>query len=346
MKICKQLHLGLLFSGVLLMASCSKNKVEIEEFAFVQPERFPKATYNFEQNPISEEGFLLGRKLFYDPVLSLDNSVACSNCHQQGTSFADGQQHPFSIGVDDEIGIRNAPSLVNLAFFKEFFLDGGVTHLDFVPINAIESDIEMKEDLGNVILKLNQNSNYKLSFKEVFDIDSITSPYLLKALSQFMLMMVSDQSTYDKWLEGRAGMSTQALEGLSLFQSKCQECHSGALFTNQEYRNIGLDSIYPDLGRGQITENPADDGKFRVPSLRNVALTAPYMHNARFWSLKEVLDHYDEGVLDVPNLAEELKQGATRGIPLTEDEKEAIISFLKTLSDVEFIQDQKFVEYN
>lgn len=330
----------------LLLVSCSKQSGEVEEFRFIKPDHFPSSTYNFELNEITEEAFLLGRKLFYDPLLSIDGSVACANCHQQGTAFADGQQHPFSIGVDNEIGIRNAPALANMAFYKEFFWDGGVTHLDFVPINAIESDIEMKEDLNHLIQKLNASSFYQLQFKETFKIDSITSPYLFKALSQFMLMMVSANSPYDKWLNNKGDLKAIEQEGLALFQDKCASCHEGVLFTNQEYRNIGLDSIYPDLGRATITENPMDVGKFRVPSLRNVALTAPYMHNARFWTLKEVLDHYDEGVLDVPNLANELNQGPTRGIPLTEMEKEAIISFLKTLSDVEFIQDQNFVEYN
>ncbi|SFT39111.1 cytochrome c peroxidase [Lishizhenia tianjinensis] len=331
---------------VLVLLSCSKNRGEIQSFAFVKPEHFPNTTYDFSKNEITEEGFLLGRKLFYDPLLSLDGSVACANCHQQGTAFADGQQHPFSIGVDNEVGIRNAPMLTNLAFFKEFFWDGGVTHLDFVPINAIESEIEMKESLSNVVSKLNANAEYLLAFKKAFDVDSISSPYLLKALSQFTLMMVSASSPYDKWLNHSGELTQQEQEGLNLFQSKCATCHTGVLFTNHEYRNIGLDSIYPDKGRALISENPLDDGKFRVPSLRNVALTAPYMHNARFWSLKEVLDHYDTGVLEVENLAPELRNEPQIGIPLSEVEKEAIISFLKTLSDVDFIQDQKFVEYN
>lgn len=332
---------------LLVLGSCSKSTTsELKSFDFIKPSHFPEVSYNLEQNEIREEVFLLGRKLFYDPLLSLDGSVACANCHQQGTAFADGQQHPFSIGVDNEIGVRNAPSLANMAFFKEFFWDGGVTHLDFVPINAIESEIEMKEELAHVIQKLNQSDFYREAFQNAFEVDSVSSPYVFKALSQFMLMMVSASSPYDKWLQKKGALTIQEQEGLALFKSKCATCHSGALFTNQAYRNIGLDSIYPDLGRGKITENPADDGKFRVPSLRNVALTAPYMHNARFWTLREVLDHYDSTVLDVPNLAPELKNNGNLGIPLTETEKDAIISFLKTLSDVEFIQDQKFVEYN
>lgn len=346
MQVLKYLCRGFYMLAALLLLSCKEDVVELNEYEFVQPKHFPSPSYPLSENEISEAGFLLGRKLFYDPILSLDNSVSCNNCHQQATAFADGQQHPFSIGVDNEVGIRNSPALANLAFYPEFFWDGGVTHLDFVPINAIESDIEMKEQLANVVNKLNTKTEYKQMFKNAFNVDSVSAPFMLKALSQFMIRMVSANSRYDRWLDGRAGLNEKEFAGLSLFQKKCTSCHSGALFTDFSYHNTGLDSIYVDKGRATITEFSGDDGKFRVPSLRNVELTAPYMHNASFWTLKEVLDHYDNEVIDVINLSPLLKENETVGIALTEVEKENIIAFLKTLTDEEFIQNQLFVEYN
>jgi cytochrome c peroxidase len=248
------------------------------------------------------------------------------------------------VGVDNRLGIRNAPSLVNLAFFPEFFWDGGVTHLDFVPINAIEADFELDETVENVVLKLNANLEYKALFKEAFGIEEITLPYALYALSQFTNMMVSANSKYDKYKRGE-GKTLTATEqkGLTIFKAKCARCHSGELFTDFSYRNNGLDSTFFDKGRYGITSLHSDIGKFRVPSLRNVELSAPYMHNARFSTLEEVLDHYDTGMLPYPTLDAGLRQpNGNLGIPLDADQKTAIIAFLKTLTDRAFTQDTLF----
>lgn len=314
-----------------------------DEFAFVQPEHFPEPTYTFQNNPVTEEGFKLGRKLFFDPILSRDNSVSCNNCHQQSRAFADSPLHKTSIGVDSRFGIRNAPSIANMAFMKEFFWDGGVTHLDFVPINAIESEVEMDESLENVVKKLNAIEEYKKLFKEAFDVDEITSPFMLHALSQFTSMMVSADSKYDRYLLGKEELTADELIGLELFEQKCSSCHAGMLFTDQSYRNNGISSAFGDEGRGKITEEDADNGKFRVPSLRNAAITGPYMHNARFSTLEEVLDHYAENMVDSPTLDPSFKNGEeVVGIPMTEEEKARIIDFINTLTDYTFISDEKF----
>lgn len=324
---------------LVLIGSCGGEEISPENpYVFKKPAHFPEPAYTFENNPISKEGFALGRKLFFDPLLSSDGSVSCNSCHIQSTAFADSQQHPLSFGVDDRVGIRNAPALSNMAFVPDFFWDGGVNHLDFVAINAIESEFEMDNTLSNVVQKLNDHPEYPGLFKEAFGIDEVTSPFMLQALSQFMLLMVSDHSKYDQFVRGETALSAEEAAGLSLFQSNCASCHSGELFTDFSYRNNGLSESFTDKGRALITESDSDIGKFRVPSLRNVGLTAPYMHNARFRTLEEVLDHYREGVKDSPSLDPLLRQG----ISITDEEKAQIIAFLKTLTDREFRTDERF----
>lgn len=326
---------GLLF----FVFGCQEPEVQVDKpYVFRQPEHFPKATYTLDNNPITKKGFLLGKKLFNDPMLSRDGSVACSNCHQQGTAFADSQQHPLSRGVDDQEGIRNAPSLANMAFIPEFFWDGGVTHLDFVPLNAIESAFEMDESIENVMVKLNKSETYQTLFKEAFNTDEITTPYLLHALSQFMVMMISDNSKYDDYLRGEEALSSDELAGMELFEAKCESCHAGVLQSDFSYRNNGLDAIPLDSGRTRITENANDWGKFRVPSLRNVELTAPYMHDGRIETLDEVLEHYNSGIQTYKTLDPSLENG----IALSIDERAKIIFFLNTLTDREFTSDPKF----
>lgn len=314
-----------------------------DPYILVAPPHFPDPVYTFDNNPVTKEGFALGRALFYDPLLSRDGSVSCNNCHLQATAFADSQQHPVSVGVDNRTGIRNAPPLMNLAFMKAFFWDGGVTHLDFVPLNAIESHFEMDETLANVVRKLNSSEHYPEMFQKAFGIDTITAPYMLHALSQFLVMMVSASSRYDQYVTGdKQALTAMERAGMEVFRARCSGCHSGELFSDFSYRNNGLSGEFPDPGRKGITESPADIGKFRVPSLRNIAKTAPYMHNAQFASLEEVLDHYESGVIDSETLDPQLRHNEQTGIPLTEAEKIKIIAFLKTLTDQEFITDPKF----
>lgn len=339
-----QLMIGL----VLLLVTACRSEEEppepINRYEFKVPAHFPPPTYTFDNNPITEAGFELGRKLFFDPLLSRDGSVSCNNCHISATAFADSPAHPISIGVDNRLGIRNAPSLANMAFFPEFFWDGGVTHLDFVAINAIEAEFEMDETVENVVAKLNANSEYPALFQEAFGISEITLPYTLHALSQFMNLMVSDQSRYDQFVRGEQGvLSALEQEGMTIFRQKCGSCHDGELFTDFSYRNNGVDSTFADTGRNRITALDSDIGKFRVPSLRNVGLTSPYMHHARFSTLEEVLDHYASGVVYSETLDESLIQSNGLGIDLTSQDKEAIIAFLHTLTDTNFTRDTLFI---
>ncbi len=327
----------MVFGCLLIHLGCQKEAVEPDQtYTFVRPPHFPAPTYTFDNNPITKAGFELGKRLFNDPKLSSDNSVACSNCHAKGVAFAD-PQHRLSVGVQERTGFRNAPALMNMAFMKEFFWDGAVSHLDFAPIIAIESEFEMNEKLVNVVAQLNDHSEYPALFREAFgNIDTINAPLLLHALSQFTNMMVSATSKYDRYIQQKDNLTPEELSGLELFEKKCATCHSGVLLTNQEFHKNGLDNEFTDIGRAGISEYEGDIGKFRVPSLRNVELTAPYMHDGRFNTLEEVLDHYQKGVKSSKTLSPLLRQDNQLGIELTEQEKHLIIEFLYTLTDRAF----------
>lgn len=331
-----------LFPLILGFIACGEDNSTSENLFPELPAYFPEPVYPLYKSPITQNGFDLGKKLFNDPVLSVDQSIACSNCHVKSVAFVD-PQHGLSLGVNERHGIRNAPSIANMAFMKEFMWDGGIVHLDFVPPNAIENELEMDEKLAHVVAKLNRSSVYPSLFKNAFPgIDTITAPLMLKALSQYQLMLVSKGSKYDKVRQNKAQFSAEEAAGFEVFKNKCVGCHAEPLFTNQGYFNNGLDVAFTDPGRARITEDSEDLGKFKVPSLRNVSLTAPYMHDARFKSLMEVLNHYSDGVKDSPSLAPQLKSDGRLGIDLTMEEKQSIIAFLATLTDPELISDPRF----
>jgi len=329
----------ILFLLPLLAVACGEKEVPQNPYAFRQPEHFPPPTYDLVSDPITREGVRLGKKMFNDPRLSVDNSVACSNCHVQAVAFSD-PQHRLSEGVNGNQGTRNAPQISNLVFMKEFFWDGGVSHLDFVPINAIEHPAEMGSTLSEVVEFIRSDTEYPRLFREAFAVDTITSGLVLKAFSQFTNLLISDRSKYDDVTLGRNNTSytTSEQAGKILFDQYCNNCHTAPLFTNKEYANNGLDEVFADEGRAGISGNPADLGKFKIPSLRNVARTAPYMHDGRMNTLAEVLEHYDHRIVVSPTLAPELASG----IPLAETDQQAIIDFLHTLTDWEFVRDDRF----
>lgn len=325
---------------IFSFSGCSPDEVApATAYTFAVPEHFPPPTYDFARNPVTEAGFLLGKRLFEDVRLSRDNSVSCATCHQQAVAFAD-PQHRLSLGVDEREGVRNAPGLFNLAFTKEFMWDGGIAHLDFVPINAITSGFEMDETLAGVVNKLRAESEYRSAFQRAFGQDTITSGLMLQALSQYQLLLVSDRSKYDDVVLDRnnAVFTPAEARGELFFNTHCSGCHAGVLFTDESYRNNGLDATSTDRGRSLITETEADRGKFRVPTLRNVARTGPYMHDGRFASLQEVLEHYRSGIF----LSETLDPGLRNGIPMSDEEMADLTAFLETLTDWELVQDPRF----
>lgn len=345
--------LSLVLLGLVTLFACS-NSTETANYVPIPlqlelPTNFPEIAYNLDNNPITDAGFELGKRLFYEGKLSSNGAIACAFCHEQAFAFTH-HGHNLSHGVNGGIGLRNAQPIQNLAYQTSFMWDGAASHLDLQPILPITSALEMGETLSNVIVKLQQDSYYQAQFAKAFDGGEVNTENMLKALSQFMLMMISSNSKYDKYVRQEDNVTLTALEldGLNTFQNKCSSCHASDLFTDQTFRNNGL-PINPQLndkGRFNILEDPNDLYKFKVPSLRNVEVSYPYMHDGRFSTLEVVLDFYDSGIVDNGNVDPSLqKADGTYGISLSAYEKESVIAFLKTLTDNQFLEDERFAEF-
>lgn len=352
MFIIKQTHLYAFFAIALLSWCCSGSEEEVLEkkptpIELSLPSNFPSPVYDLAHNPPTEEGVALGKMLFYDPQLSRDNTISCGSCHIQVSGFTH-HGHDVSHGIDDKLGRRNSLPVQNVLWYRSFFWDGGVNHLDLVPLSPITDPVEMDESPDNILGKLSNQDRYKAAFNAAFGSDEVNSTRFLQALSQFMVTMISANSPYDKYVRNEGyELSSDERDGYTLFQEKCSSCHATDLFTDLSYRNNGVSTaadLLRDAGREEITLNPEDRGKFKVPSLRNVAFTAPYMHNGRFNTLKQVLDFYDSGVNDNETL-DPLLRNVGIGIPLSEDEKKKIIAFLNTLTDHQFLSDRRFSEF-
>jgi cytochrome c peroxidase len=334
-------------AGVVLFAiACSKSAVIADLFVpFTKPTNFPETVYPVNRNPVTQAGFELGRKLFYDGILSADNTISCGSCHIQTAAFTH-HGHDLSHGIHDLLGKRNAPAIQNMAWYKTFMWDGGIFDLDLQPIAPITNPVEMDETIPSVLKKLNADKAYPALFQKAFGSSVITTDLLMKALSQFMVMLVSADSKYDKVMRKEGVVFTAAEQsGYTVFKEKCATCHQEPLFTDQSFRNNGLAiSTANDEGRFDITLNPEDRYKFKVPSLRNIMLTAPYMHDGRILNIDGVLDHYARGVQATPNLDPLLQQPGQTGIQLSAQERTNLKVFLSTLTDSSFIKDPRFSE--
>lgn len=352
---------NILLNTMILIAlfSCKKEDDAVMYIAFEQPQNFPNPTYNFDNKPFTQEKFELGKRLFYDGLLSKDGSTSCGTCHNQSHAFTH-HGHQFSPGISGLEGTRNAQPIQNMAFMKEFTWDGAIRNLDLQPIVPIESEVEMGEKLENVLLKLQQEQSYLSDFNKAFDqkkgeSNIINIRTLTEAFSQFMNALVSANSRYDQYIQNKEmdiPYSQNEKEGLAVFEQKCASCHPAPLFTDQTYRNNGLttiDAVPNELGRARVSDedngkNAADYYKFKVPSLRNVWVTFPYMHDGRFANIDAVLEHYNAEVKEVNNLDPLLKKGNTLGIPLSTNDKTVLKAFLKSLTDETFISDDRFAE--
>lgn len=318
------------------------NGTEREPFSPIRPAHFPKAHYEYGDNILTKEGFELGKILFHDPILSIDSTVSCAGCHKQEYAFSDGGI-AFSAGVNNGVAQRNSPAIFNMAWSTSFMWDGGVNHIEVSPLAALQSPVEMGEDLNNLIRKLNRHEKYPQLFNKAFGKDTVNVQQLFWALAQYVSNIVSADSKYDKYILGKTSLTEDEAKGLALFRTHCESCHKEPLFTDYSFKNNGLDSEYvADSGRYRITQNEADWGKFKVPTLRNIVLTYPYMHDGRFISLKSVLDHYVNGIHNSQTLASELKQAdSSLGIRLSDKEQSQIISFLHTLTDQELLANER-----
>ncbi len=336
----------LIFGCILLISFIQKlddHKISKKNVELIIPKGFPKPNYDFTTNKLTPDGFVLGRKLFYDPILSKDSSISCQSCHQRVAAFAH-IDHALSHGFDGKIGTRNVPALQNLIWKDAYMADGGVNNLEVQPINPITNPIEMNESLAHVISKLKQNKEYVILFKKAFKDNVVNSECLLKALAQFTGLMISANSRYDKYVAKKDTFSLQEINGLKLFRAKCEGCHKEPLFTDNSYRNNGLnpDSSLNDTGRGKITKTETDNYKFKVPSLRNIEVTFPYMHDGRYRKLKDVLIHYSTSLNHNSTADEEINKIGE----LSDKERKDIIAFLLTLTDKEFLNDRRFINPN
>ncbi|MEZ4826077.1 MAG: cytochrome c peroxidase [Bacteroidia bacterium] len=305
-------------------------------FELEYPDYFPAPVYDFGKNPLSPEKVRLGRVLFYDPVLSRDGTISCASCHSPYNGFAH-TDHDLSHGIDDQIGTRNAPALFNLAWQKSFMWDGAINHLDMQALAPISHPAEMGEAIAHVVSKLQKTERYPGLFYVAFADSVVTGEYILKALAQFQLTLVSANSKYDEVKRGNTTFSEQEENGYRLFLQNCNSCHREPLFSSFDFANNGLplDTTLNDLGKWQITHQREDSLRFKIPSLRNLTYTYPYMHDGRFRRLSQVINHYTSGIQISETLAGELK----KPISLTNDEKTDLIAFLLTLNDTRFVFD-------
>ncbi|MBL0128990.1 MAG: c-type cytochrome [Flavobacteriales bacterium] len=320
-------------AAVLLFVLIAATTQHPEPVQLKIPAGWPAPTYDFSKNPLTKEGIALGRKLFYDPILSVDSIVSCSSCHLSYTAFTH-VDHAVSHGIRDRIGTRNSPALMNLAWSGLLMWDGAVNHLDVQALAPIAHPDEMGEDIAHVVEKLRRSGRYPGLFYDAFGDATITGERMLKALSQFELTLISANSKYDRAQAGLETFTDQEASGYRIFKAHCIACHRPPLFTTGAFANNGLavDTVYHDLGRMKITGDPTDSLKFKIPTLRNVEFSFPYMHDGRFKSLRQVIDHYAEGLVQGRTLAPELRDGVT----LSKNERTDLVAFLLTLSDREF----------
>jgi len=320
----------LLLSACWLLSATTRSwNSNLLELVF--PKYWPKPVYDFSKNPLTKQGIELGRRLFYDPVLSRDSTVSCSSCHLSFTAFTH-VDHPLSHGIEDRIGTRNSPVLTNLAWAKHFMWDGAVNHLDFQALAPIAHPAEMDNSIEKVVQKLREKASYKNWFFQAFGDSTVTGERLLKALAQFELTLVSANSKYDRMIFGQEKYTEQEQNGYLLFQKNCASCHVEPLFTNHDFEKNGLplDTSLNDFGRMKITKLSTDSLKFKVPTLRNIEFSYPYMHDGRFKKLREVVNHYAKTT------------ALDRKIELQPNEKVDLVAFLLTLTDREFLFNPDF----
>ena len=333
----KKLVIALAF-GISIIGIYAFSKSQFTPIYFEVPQGWPKPHYDFKNNPVSEEGFQLGRKLFYDPILSRDNTISCASCHLQATGFTH-VDHELSHGVDGKIGTRNSLALMNLAWSKDFMWDGGVNHLEVQPLNPITNPLEMDETLEHVVQKLQQTQDYPGLFERAFGSSKITGQLTLKALSQFVVMLKSSNSKYDQVIRKETSFNEQEQKGYDLFKQHCASCHEEPLFSSNqfEYNGLAVDPTLNDIGRMKITGRKEDSLRFKVPTLRNIQFTFPYMHDGRFKTLTEVIKHYNS--LSRNKL---LKKELAKPMNLTDNNRVDIVAFLRTLTDNEFLFNPKY----
>jgi cytochrome c peroxidase len=301
------------------------------------PYGFPDMIMPFN-NPMTVEGIALGEKLFHDKILSGDGMQACASCHLQSAAFSDTNQ--FSEGINGLFGDRNASTIINAGWNNSNFWDGRVTSLEEQAHDPVVNPIEMNDNWPNVENKLNADDEYPTLFKNAFNIDYIDSNHVVMAIAQFERTLISVNSKFDKYLRGETQLTASELGGYAIFNSEqgdCFHCHGTQMFMDNDFHNNGLDEEpFSDLGLGKVTNIVSDNGKFKVPTLRNIEFSAPYMHDGRFSNLEEVIEHYNSGG-KYSSTIDPLMKKLGVGLQLTNQQKQDLVAFLKTLTDENFL---------
>lgn len=352
----------LFFVPVIALISCKKEPKVYDPtpYALNIPSHFPDMVIPAD-NPMTVEGVYLGRKLFYEKRLSLDNSISCASCHSPQKGFSDDR--PFSLGVNGTVGNRHSMALVNLGWQQFFFWDGRAKTLEEQILSPVPDPVEMHLEWKDAQKRLENDLEYKRLFIKAFGTQVIDSSYISKAIAQFLRTMISANSKYDVMYKYANNMqltpseyqmyqtvSIEEWAGYDLFQSlngaDCFHCHNGALMQVQRFSNNGLDEVFTDLGRGAITGNTFDNGTFKIPSLRNIEYTAPYMHDGRFSTLDEVINHYSHHVKVTPTIDPMMEFAFQGGVQLNASEKNLLKAFLLTMTDHSFFSNPDFSDPN
>ncbi|MEZ4884346.1 MAG: cytochrome c peroxidase [Chitinophagales bacterium] len=355
-------YLSIIFCSILLAVACSKEDdsppeevIQIDETPYLlKYGNFPEPDLPAD-NPLTIQGVHLGKMLFYEQKLSKDGTQSCASCHRQLDGFSDTLK--FSIGVEGLPGKRQAMPVFNMAWHSnEFFWDGRAHLLRDQALKPIQDPLEMNETLDNVVAKLSNEKMYRDQFSRAFGSPDITPEKMALAMEQFMLSIVSNDSKYDRFLAGEVELTESEQRGKELFETEynpffpqfsgadCAHCHGGINFENDQYMNNGLDvdANLTDIGRENVTKDAADKGKFKVPSLRNVAVTPPYMHDGRFKTLEQVIDHYNQGIRTSATVDPAILNTKDTGLFLTPQDKQDLVNFLKTLTDQTFLENEEY----
>ncbi len=330
--------------AVFFLVACVKQAPDTpnpnQNSVLVIPEGFPEMSFP-EGNEYTKARWELGKKLFYDPILSVDNTISCASCHKANLAFADDKA--FSPGVENRPGVRNAPSLANVGYHPYLLREGSVPTLEMQVLVPIQEHNEFAHDMLAIAAILKKDPEYIRMSREAYDREP--DPFMItRSISNFQRTLISGNSPYDKFqYQGNtSALSESEKRGMDLFfgtKANCSSCHGGFNLTDYSFQNNGLDSAYADRGRARLTGLAEDEAVFKVPSLRNVEVTAPYMHDGRFSTLEEVIEHYNNGGAAHPN-----KNPILKPLNLTTTEKQDLVVFLKSLTDREFIENMNFRE--
>ena len=354
-----RVHLFVL-GAVLVLVGCQPDTPssmipDVTPYAFEKPFLFPEMLIP-PDNPLTMEGVALGRKLFYDKRLSANNTLSCAGCHHQENAFSDPRR--FSVGVDGIEGNRQSMSLVNIGYARFYFWDGRSATLEDQILEPVPNPIEMHQEWKDAVFKLQLDEQYPSEFEVAFGSRTIDSVLVSKAIAQFLRTIISSNSKFDRYRRGEVQLTSEEFRGLNLFLTEggdpnevqggqngadCFHCHGigGLQFSDYRLHNNGLDSVFTDLGAGGVTGQPKDMGRFKTPTLRNLSFTAPYMHDGRFQTLEEVIEHYNSGG-HASSTVDPFMKYTSGGLKLPEEDKQSLIAFLKTLDDEVVLSDTSF----